>query len=103
MMESIKEETVGYVFNAEIVLNDETAQPVEADEAPAEVSVKGFGRSAVTQTQLEYSAPSETGEATTTFVSDAQAAQYRDVSRNDTCPCGSGKKFKRCHGDPSQS
>lgn len=22
---------------------------------------------------------------------------YRDVGRNDPCPCGSGKKFKRCH------
>lgn len=23
---------------------------------------------------------------------------YRDVGRNDPCPCGSGLKFKRCHG-----
>jgi Protein of unknown function (DUF1186)/SEC-C motif len=23
---------------------------------------------------------------------------YRDVGRNDPCPCGSGKKFKKCHG-----
>lgn len=23
-------------------------------------------------------------------------------SRNDPCPCGSGKKFKKCHGDPSR-
>ncbi len=22
-----------------------------------------------------------------------------DVGRNDPCPCGSGKKFKKCHGD----
>jgi uncharacterized protein YecA (UPF0149 family) len=21
----------------------------------------------------------------------------RDVGRNDPCPCGSGKKFKKCH------
>jgi hypothetical protein len=26
------------------------------------------------------------------------AATTRDVGRNDPCPCGSGKKFKRCHG-----
>jgi preprotein translocase subunit SecA len=25
---------------------------------------------------------------------------YGDVPRNAPCPCGSGKKFKRCHGDP---
>jgi uncharacterized protein len=27
-----------------------------------------------------------------------EAAQYAGVERNDPCPCGSGKKFKRCHG-----
>jgi preprotein translocase subunit SecA len=25
-------------------------------------------------------------------------AQYANVGRNDVCPCGSGKKFKHCHG-----
>lgn len=24
--------------------------------------------------------------------------KYAGVGRNDTCPCGSGKKFKKCHG-----
>ncbi|MGH3647444.1 MAG: SEC-C metal-binding domain-containing protein, partial [Micromonosporaceae bacterium] len=24
-------------------------------------------------------------------------------SRNAPCPCGSGKKYKRCHGAPGQS
>jgi preprotein translocase subunit SecA len=31
----------------------------------------------------------------------AQTAQRRTgdkVGRNDLCPCGSGKKFKKCHG-----
>jgi hypothetical protein len=27
-----------------------------------------------------------------------QINPYRDVGRNDPCPCGSGQKFKRCHG-----
>jgi preprotein translocase subunit SecA len=26
------------------------------------------------------------------------AEQKKDVGRNDPCPCGSGKKFKKCHG-----
>ena len=29
---------------------------------------------------------------------EAVAAGARKVGRNDPCPCGSGKKFKRCHG-----
>ncbi|MBW3659984.1 MAG: SEC-C domain-containing protein, partial [Actinobacteria bacterium] len=24
--------------------------------------------------------------------------EYATVGRNDPCPCGSGQKFKRCHG-----
>ncbi len=26
------------------------------------------------------------------------SSEYSDVGRNDPCPCGSGKKFKKCHG-----
>jgi preprotein translocase subunit SecA len=26
------------------------------------------------------------------------SSQYKKVGRNDPCPCGSGKKFKKCHG-----
>ena len=98
MMDAIKEETVGYIFYAEVVVNE----PAAAEEQePGEVTVRGFGSGA--PSALEYSAPSETGAATTTFVSSAEAAAYKDVSRNDPCPCGSGKKFKRCHGDPTRS
>jgi preprotein translocase subunit SecA len=25
-------------------------------------------------------------------------AEWSSVGRNDPCPCGSGKKFKKCHG-----
>ncbi len=29
---------------------------------------------------------------------DTNVNPYRKVGRNDPCPCGSGKKFKKCHG-----
>ena len=29
---------------------------------------------------------------------DANSAMFANVGRNDPCPCGSGKKFKHCHG-----
>ena len=31
-------------------------------------------------------------------VKPAPAARTNDVGRNDPCPCGSGKKYKKCHG-----
>jgi len=28
--------------------------------------------------------------------------QYKNVGRNEPCPCGSGKKFKKCHGETQE-
>ena len=28
-----------------------------------------------------------------------ETQEFKNVGRNDPCPCGSGKKFKRCHGE----
>lgn len=36
------------------------------------------------------------------FVEEIKADKSLKVGRNDPCPCGSGKKFKRCHGSSSQ-
>ena len=30
--------------------------------------------------------------------SDKKPLDFSNVGRNDLCPCGSGKKFKHCHG-----
>ncbi|HAM44381.1 MAG TPA: hypothetical protein DCM67_05090 [Propionibacteriaceae bacterium] len=32
------------------------------------------------------------------FVKQANSLVYAGVGRNDPCPCGSGQKFKKCHG-----
>jgi preprotein translocase subunit SecA len=51
--------------------------------------------------RLEYSAPSVDGGAhVETSRGPAAGDDYTRVGRNDPCPCGSGRKFKRCHGDP---
>jgi preprotein translocase subunit SecA len=56
-------------------------------------------------TNVTYTAPTETGEVETTV---DEASQRKSpllaenalprVGRNDPCPCGSGKKYKLCHG-----
>lgn len=90
MMDAIKEESVGYIFNVDVKVEAQKADEVE-------IAAKGLGPSR--PSQLEYQAPSIDGEASavTTVVEDSE---YAGVSRNELCPCGSGKKFKRCHGDP---
>jgi preprotein translocase subunit SecA len=54
---------------------------------------------------VTYTAPTENGDVET--IVDAQTArgpqqvaqsELPRVGRNDPCPCGSGKKYKLCHG-----
>lgn len=50
---------------------------------------------------VTYTAPTETGEVETTVdasTARTAAADLPRVGRNDPCPCGSGKKYKHCHG-----
>jgi preprotein translocase subunit SecA len=48
--------------------------------------------------QLQYSAPSDSGGVE---VKRDSGDPYASIGRNDPCPCGSGRKYKRCHGDRS--
>jgi preprotein translocase subunit SecA len=76
MMDAIKEELASLVFNVEV--NVEDGKKVSApgiDAKPAQVSA------------LSYTASDESG-----------AVVKNEVTRNAPCPCGSGKKYKRCHG-----
>lgn len=34
----------------------------------------------------------------TDYVEEIKRVKYRNVGRNDLCPCGSGLKYKKCHG-----
>jgi preprotein translocase subunit SecA len=127
MMDGIREESVAFLFNLEVqveeepeaVDEDEVAElsPLFAAGAPDAVSQAaaqgGHGGQPVIHAKgldaprpsadLTYTAPTETGE---TEVSRHAAADRADdpfaaVGRNDLCPCGSGKKYKRCHGAPN--
>lgn len=77
MMDAIKEEIAGYLFNIEVTV----------EESSNEVSGKGLNVHSA-PTQLQYSSPDESGSTKST-----------GISRNAPCPCGSGKKYKRCHGE----
>ena len=77
MMEAIKEEIAGFLFNIEITV----------ESSNNEVSGVGLEAKPVPTTGLQYTASDESGVKRT-----------GEVSRNAPCPCGSGKKYKRCHG-----
>jgi preprotein translocase subunit SecA len=47
---------------------------------------------------VTYTAPDESGQAVTTADEQTFASAQAPVGRNEPCPCGSGKKYKHCHG-----
>ena len=69
----------------------------QLDEAAQALEARGENISNIT-----YTAPTETGEAQTTEAAPAapvgDANLFARVGRNEPCPCGSGKKYKQCHG-----
>ncbi len=77
MMDAIKEEIASLLFNIEVT--------VEA--SSNEIKGAGLEAKALPTSGLQYTAADENGVKTT-----------GEVSRNAPCPCGSGKKYKRCHG-----
>ena len=87
------------------VLDDERAE--EAEEIVAELpaaarpQVRAKGLGAQRSRGLSYSAPDEDGSVKTAGSAASKADNpYAGVGRNAPCPCGSGKKFKMCHGRP---
>ncbi|MFM2365032.1 MAG: hypothetical protein RLY79_701, partial [Actinomycetota bacterium] len=77
MMDGIKEELASLVFNVQVT--------VEGD--GSEVKAAGISEKPTDTAALQYTAADESGVST-----------KGEISRNAQCPCGSGKKFKRCHG-----
>ncbi|MEL4506066.1 preprotein translocase subunit SecA [Luteococcus sp. H138] len=109
MMEAFMEEVVGFLFNLEVQVNQEPqvglmtgedGQAVDVDsllgqqKAP-QIEAKGLAPRRAQQ--LTYTAPDEQGEAEAHTDGPAEDP-YAGVGRNAQCPCGSGKKFKHCHG-----
>ncbi len=118
MMDGIKEESVGYLFNLEVQVEAEPEEEAEAEAARLaegaaiaqaaaaghaagpHIVAKGLEAPKAPQ-KLAYSAPDEGGQAEVTGAAPTEPAdEFAGVGRNDECPCGSGKKFKKCHGAP---
>ncbi|GLW21807.1 preprotein translocase subunit SecA [Microbispora triticiradicis] len=106
MLDGIKEESVGYLFNLEVEVQ---ANPIVEENAEEDTALSETGsiiaralRQPSRPTEMVYTAPGESGDVEVSRVRSTpeQRAAYGDVERNAPCPCGSGKKFKRCHGDP---
>ena len=96
LVDVIKEEALAFIFRVQPLDPEKMARvPEEKKSAPLKFLHPEAGsaiQSIVRGPEAEQ-APTETIQAPTkTLVADEK------VGRNDPCPCGSGKKYKKCHG-----
>ncbi|MEY3428028.1 MAG: Protein translocase subunit SecA, partial [Pseudomonadota bacterium] len=87
LLDAVKNEVTRVLMNVRI----ESGQQIE--EAAQVLEERAENISNVT-----YTAPDEQGGQQTQAASEFQSTLLAPVGRNDPCPCGSGKKYKQCHG-----
>ena len=99
MLENIKVETIHFLSKAE-VRDREDIEQIERSKIEAQQRQK---------LEMNHDRVSAIGESKTSSGATKKFSQGKPfvrsaekVGRNDTCPCGSGKKFKQCHGKLNQ-
>ena len=94
LLDSVKNEITKTLMTVKVQSGEQLEQ------AAGEIESRGENIANVT-----YTAPTQTGEVVA--VLDEETARRREampgsdiprVGRNEPCPCGSGKKYKQCHG-----
>jgi preprotein translocase subunit SecA len=91
LLEKVKREVVSLL--ARVRIRDEAE--IAAAEAEERARAEAMAR------QMQFQHPDMGGLGADEEAAEAQAAYddaFTKVGRNDPCPCGSGKKFKHCHG-----
>ncbi|HZP73192.1 MAG TPA: preprotein translocase subunit SecA [Gaiellaceae bacterium] len=105
---SIREEVVALLFHAEVTADDgsdlqQTGNGANGSLSYEHESLAGAdailaagGGGGVSTAGAGFA--SGGGVATPVAQRPKVNSEYENVGRNDLCPCGSGKKFKKCHG-----
>ena len=87
LLDVIKMDVTRSLMAVRVRSADEVAEATEAIEDRAERI-----------SNVTYTHPNEDGSVSQEAAPSAEATPMPKVGRNDACPCGSGKKFKLCHG-----
>ena len=106
MLSNLKSEVIRMLARVEPVTHEEMALMEEQRRQAMEIEQKRMQlehaqTSALADTMEEVAAGlKEVAEETKAFVEESKpfVRENAKVGRNDPCPCGSGKKYKQCHG-----
>ena len=98
MMQTIAQDFVKYVMHVQVVKEEPVAAPTDVSTSGPEDPSGSSNMAAAARAQ----AAAAGGEAPTVVEDKVQApvvkSEWDKTPRNAPCPCGSGKKFKNCHG-----
>ncbi|WP_217921460.1 preprotein translocase subunit SecA [Miltoncostaea oceani] len=100
MMDLVKMEFVRYMFHIEVDRAPEAEEQKVADVDYSYQSdpIQGFDGSGGEGGEEFAEERQQTGRGAVAVVEQRVLTDEDKVGRNDPCPCGSGKKYKRCHG-----
>ena len=87
LLDVVKMEVTRVLMNVRIQSPEQVTQAAEVMEAQAEQIAN-----------VTYTHPNEDGSVSSDIDPDTTLADVPKAGRNDPCPCGSGKKYKACHG-----
>ncbi len=109
LRDSMYEDYIRTILRIKIVVQEQESQtstlnkasysgPSDSDASTvaSATAAQAQGGASYSQTASQVPQALPTGKAKT-FVKDKEDP-FANVGRNDLCPCGSGKKFKKCHG-----
>jgi preprotein translocase subunit SecA len=103
MMEQVKHDTISIVTRIRIQGEDDLAEMQRQREEQQKLKFQHEQASALgaqaPAAPMPGQAAAPQGKAARQGL--PQQGDGRKVGRNEPCPCGSGKKFKRCHGQLS--
>ena len=88
MIEKINEEVISFLMRADI--------PVQDADNVREHRARGIDRSKIREQRQDLLAQSHSNTQQREITQPIRVE--KKVGRNDPCPCGSGKKYKNCHG-----
>jgi preprotein translocase subunit SecA len=92
MLETLKQEVVAILCRVQVQERDVDAIAEQRQRAEAAPRTYTHAEAAALGAEADADAEAAQPEAQTPFV------RGDKVGRNDPCPCGSGKKYKHCHG-----
>ncbi len=105
MMGSIAQDFVKYVMHVQIDVKDGSEEAAAAPEEPAVENLETSGPDGPVQSTRKAASADPSGAAPAPAADEPAAksepvekTEWERTGRNQTCPCGSGKKYKHCHG-----